>query len=401
MTTDQILFGLGLTVVLAVGSQLLAGRLGIPSLVILLPVGFTAGALTDWINPNRLLGATFQPLVALAIALILYDSGCSLDLAKLKGDTRRVVLRLIVIGVPATWVVAMTVSVPLLGMSHDAALMLGAILIVSGPTVVGPILAFVRPPQRLHDVLSWEASLIDPIGGIVGAVVFVALTEGREQSFWSHVGTFFASVGVGLVGGMAGAALLWLLNKVRRDAPMTGALQVAVVVGVAAACDIFREDTGLVAAIIIGLAVANRPGADPAKERPAADGLIQFILGLLFVSISSTVTPSSVLPVIGPTLGLVAVLVLVVRPVVAWIATIGTDLTTSERCLISWMDPRGIVAAATASAFSSTLVADGIGGASKILPVTFLVIVATVTLYALTARPVARRLGVGPPSKLS
>lgn len=103
MTTDQVLFGVGLIVVLAVGSQVLASRLRIPALIVLLPAGFTAGALTTDVNPQRLLGASFQPLVSLAVAVILYDASLGLDLAKLRGHTRRVVFRLIAVGVPVTW----------------------------------------------------------------------------------------------------------------------------------------------------------------------------------------------------------------------------------------------------------------------------------------------------------
>ncbi len=147
MSTDQVYIGVSLTLVLAVGCQLLGARLRIPSLILLLPVGFVAGWLTDDINPNNLLGASFQPLVSMSVAVILYDAGMGLDLAKLTGHTRTVVVRLLALGVPLTWVVAAVVAAPLFGMSHDAALMFGVILVVSGPTVVGPLLAFVRPTQ--------------------------------------------------------------------------------------------------------------------------------------------------------------------------------------------------------------------------------------------------------------
>lgn len=170
MTTDQILFGMGLTLSLAVGSQILASRLRIPALIVLLAVGFVAGALTDVVNPNKLLGSLFQPLVSLSVAVILFDSRLDLDLRKLRGHTRRVVRRLIVVGVPITWAFATFSAALLLGMSKRAAVMLGAILVVSGPTVVGPLLNFVRPTERVQRVLVWEGSLIDPVGAILGAL---------------------------------------------------------------------------------------------------------------------------------------------------------------------------------------------------------------------------------------
>jgi hypothetical protein len=144
----------------------------------------------------------------------------------------------------------------------------------------------------------------------------------------------------------------------------------------------------------MGLALANRRGFDIPARRPFFETLVQLIIGVLFISISATVTPQSLRHLVLPTAGLVAVLVIAARPIAAFASTLGTDLGNGERAFIGWMAPRGIVAAATASTFAAGLVASGISGAQKILPATFVVIVATVTLYGLTAAPVARRLGV-------
>jgi hypothetical protein len=165
-------------------------------------------------------------------------------------------------------------------------------------------------------------------------------------------------------------------------------------VGVAAVCDIIRDESGLVAAILTGLAVANMPLFARRERDTFFPTLVGLLIGLLFVSISATVTPASLKHVVLPTVGLVAILVLVTRPLVAFIATLGSDLDRAQRAFIGWMAPRGIVAAATASTFASALVAAHVGGASKILPVTFLVIVLTVAIYGLSAVPVAKKLGV-------
>ena len=400
MSTDQILFGVGLILVLAVGSQVLASRLRIPALIILLPAGFTAGALTSDVNPGRLLGAAFQPLVSLAVAVILYDSGLALQWGKVRGRARRVVPRLVIWGVPATMAFAATLAGLLLGMSAGAALMTGAILVVSGPTVVGPLLAFVRPSDRLQRILSWEGSLIDPVGGILGAVVFHAVLASTHGGIGHPLAQFLLSVGIGAAGAVVGVAVLWLcLCKLDLGDVLSTTSQLACVVGVAALCDIVRDDAGLIAAILMGLAIANMRAFDVPAKRPFFETLVQLIIGVLFVSISATVTPESLRHIVLPTLGLVAVLVLVTRPLVAFLATIGTELTRGERAFIGWMAPRGIVAAATATTFGAVLAAHHVGGASKILPVTFLVIVATVALYGLTAVPVARWLGVTRPAR--
>ena len=400
MTTNQLLIGLGLIVVLAVGSQVLASRLRIPALIVLLPVGFAAGALTGDVNPDTLLGPAFQPMVSLAVAVILYDAGLGLELRKLTGHPRRVVWRLIALGVPITIALATCMALVLLGMPSEAALMTGAILVVSGPTVVGPLLAFVRPSERLQRILAWEGSLIDPVGAILGAVIFHGIVSGTHRGSGAQIGQFLASVGIGAVGGAVGVALLVLVLRVLRLGEVLGTTaQLACVIGVAAACDVLRDDTGLIAAIIMGLAAANLRGFDIPARRPFLETLVQLIIGLLFISISATVTPASLRHLILPTVGLVAVLVLVARPLAAWAATLRTDLTRGERGFIGWMAPRGIIAAATASTFGPALSAAHVGGAQKILPVTFLVIVLTVTLYSLTAVPVARRLGVTRPAR--
>jgi NhaP-type Na+/H+ or K+/H+ antiporter len=399
MTTDQIFYGLALTVALAVGCQILAGRLRIPALILLLPVGFCAGAITDDIQPDQLLGSLFQPLVSLSVAIILFESGLGLDLRKLKGSTRSVVVRLLGVGVPITWVLAASASALFFDMSGSAAIMLGAILIVSGPTVVGPLLAHVRPTDRVRHPLIWEGTLIDPIGGIIGALVFHGIVSGGLGLGEYRPGKFLGSVAVGLIAGVVGAAILWFLLRTLDLPEILGTnAMIATVVAIAAVSNVVRDDTGLIAAIVMGLVVSNVEGFDVAARRPFFETIVQLILGVLFVSISASVTPSSVKDVLLPTVGLVAVLVLVVRPLVAYLSTSRTGLTGGERAFIGWMAPRGIVAASTASAFGVTLVDQHISGAEDILPATFLTIVLTVTLYGLTAHPIAKRLGVLRPS---
>jgi hypothetical protein len=190
-----------------------------------------------------------------------------------------------------------------------------------------------------------------------------------------------------------------LLRVLRLGEVLGTTAQLAAVIAVAAACDVLRDDTGLIAAIIMGLAAANLRGFDIPARRPFFETLVQLMIGLLFISISATVTPASVRHLILPTIALVAVLVLIARPLVAWAATLRTDLNRGERGFVGWMAPRGIIAAATASTFAPALSAQHVGGAQKILPVTFLVIVLTVTLYSLTAVPVARKLGVTRPAR--
>jgi NhaP-type Na+/H+ or K+/H+ antiporter len=294
-------------------------------------------------------GPSFEPLVSLSVAVILYDAGLDMDLRKLRGHTRRIVTRLIVVGVPVTWVIAATCAARLVGMSNRAALMTGAILVVSGPTVVGPLLNTIRPAEGLQRVLTWEGSLIDPIGGILGAVVFGAVTTSTRRAPAYQFSQFLLGIGIGIAGGIAGTAILWFLLRTLRLGEVLGTTsQLATLVGVAAACDIVCDDAGLVAAVIMGLAVANIRRFDIPARRPFFAALVQLIIGILVIAISATVTPQSVRHLFLPVVGLVAVLVLVTRPLVAMLATLRTDMPACERRFTGWMAPRGIVAAATA-----------------------------------------------------
>ncbi|MCX4695435.1 sodium:proton antiporter [Streptomyces sp. NBC_01408] len=402
MSEEDILLGIALVVALAAACQILAGKLRVPALILLLPVGFAAGALTDIVHPDQLIGEEFSALVSLSVAVILYDAGLGLDLRNLTGHTRAVVGRLLLFGVAFTFLAVCAVAPALFSMSLRVSAMVGMILVVSGPTVVGPLLQYVRPTDKVRRLLIWEGTLTDPIGAILGALVFhaIATTHQIDIGRGYQIGQFLISMAVGLAGGSVGVALLWLTLRVLRLGETLGTLaQLATVIAVSAVCDIVRDDTGLIAAIVIGMAAANIRGFDMPARRPFFETLVQLIIGLLFISISSSVTPASLTPVLLPTLVLVALLVLVVRPLVAFAATIGTDMTMGERAFTGWMAPRGIVAASTAAAFAASLVQLGLHGASKILPVTFLVIVSTVVLYALTAGPVARRLGVARPDR--
>lgn len=396
MSTDEILVGLGVTVILAVASQIFAARFRLPGIVVLLPVGFTAGQFIHQMRPAEMLGDAFSPLVALAVALILFEGGLDLVFADLDLHGRRVVRRLLSIGIPVTLFAASAFSYAWLGLSKQAAFMLGAILVVSGPTVVGPLLETSRPGHRVASVLNWEGTTIDPVGAILGALVFQMLVHHVTTGHGRAIEGFFASIGVGLIGAVVGTALLWfLLARMRLHGILATEAILAVVVGSAALCDAVRDDTGLIAAIGMGVAIANLGIVDLPEDRRFFHTIVQLTIGLLFISISAMVTFDAVKAVFWPTMAVVGALVVFVRPTVTVFATHGTSLTWRERTFIGWMCPRGIVAASTAASFSAPLAAAGIVGADELLPATFLVIVATVALYGLTAPVAVRLLGLG------
>jgi NhaP-type Na+/H+ or K+/H+ antiporter len=397
MTTNNILLGIGLVLVLAVGSQLLARRLRIPAIVVLLPAGFIAGIATDYVHPEDLLGDLYQPFVSLAVGIILFEAGLRLSFGELVLGAHRVVMRLVVVGVVVTCAgVAVTLSLLVAGMSNGVALQIGAILVVSGPTVVLPLLAFIRPVRAVRSALKWEGVLVDPVGALLGVAVFHLVSSGWEP------GEFLLSSVVGAAVGAAGAALLWvLLREVQLNEPRMAVLAtLMVVVAAVVAADLLREDSGFVAATVMGIGLGNQRWIAPTRRIDISlalefqDALVQLLIGVLFVLIAASVSPSEVEEVLPEAIALVLVMALLLRPVVVLLATWRSSLTWRERGFLAWMAPRGIVAGATASAFGLELQEDGIAGADLVLPIVFVVIFATVVLYGLTAPLVARRLHV-------
>jgi NhaP-type Na+/H+ or K+/H+ antiporter len=396
MSTDDVLLGLGLVTVAAVGSQLVAARLRLPAIVVLLPAGFLLGIATDDVHPDRLLGPLYQPFVSVAVGVILFEAGLRLSFAEVEAAMRRLVARLVGVGVLVTWAgVAAAAALIFSGLGPRVPLLIGAILVVSGPTVVMPLLAFVRPTPAVRSLLTWEGVLVDPVGALLGVLVFHAARSGASGRFWQP-GEMLASIAVGLAVGAAGAGVLWvLLRDAQRTAPRQAVPAVLMtIVAALVAADLLREDAGFVAVTVMGMALANQREIDVSLMLEFQGTLVQLLIGVLFVLIAASVSPADVRAVLPGAIVLVAVMALVIRPLAVALATWRSPLRRPERAFVAWMAPRGIVAGATASAFGLELQQLHVPGAEKILPIVFVTIFGTVVLYGLTAAPVARLLGV-------
>ena len=324
------LVGLTVVVVLAVGCMVLAARLRIPAIVPLLIAGILAGpSVADLVDPNELLGDLLSPFVSLAVGVILFEGALGLRREELEADTPPVVVRLLMLGALITWAVGFGGAVVLLDLPVGIALLVGAILIVSGPTVVLPLLEFVRPKPAVGRVLRWEGILIDPVGAIVAALVFAGLSS----SGGFEPGGFLLSVSVGVAIGGAGGAVLWLmLRRGTMSSQLASVATLGVVVGVTGAADLVRDDAGLVAAIVAGLVMANQRTVPLTTILEFKETLGLLLVGLLFILLSALVVPSQVVDLGLAGLGFVALLVLVARPlgVLAVRARVVADLARAR-----------------------------------------------------------------------
>ncbi len=386
---------IALLVIVAVAATWLAGRLHIPSILLLMAVGLIAGPGFGLIDPDALFGEILTPVVSLAVGIILFEGGLSLRLREIQGQ-QRVIWLLVSAGVLITWMVGSGAALLFTDLPTGAAFLLGSILVVSGPTVVGPILRSVRPSRSVSSILKWESIFIDGIGAMVAVLTFDVLLVGFEESSPLSVGAdvlMFVIVGV-LAGGIA--AVLTILPLRRHWVPE----QLLSLFGIAAALaaftvsNAFIHESGLIATTVLGLILANHRPIRTEQILRFSEIVRVLLIGVLFIILSARLTTDDLALLGFGTVGLIAALVLVARPLAVAVATWRSDLASAERWLLAGVAPRGIVAASIASVFALELESRGYAGAEKLVPLTFAVIMATVILYGLGTGPLARRLGL-------
>lgn len=372
----------------------LASLARIPAILVLLPAGVIAGPVTGLLDPQELLGDTLFPGVTIAVAILLFEGGLGLRVDHLKGSGR-VVLRLVSLGTLISFAIGALGAIWLFDAPVGTAVVLGAVLVVSGPTVVGPILDLVRPNQRVGNVLRWEGITIDPIGATLALVVVeVVTTEAGGLRGVLDVGMTAASgIAVGIACGVA------LTAAIRRHL-VPDHIQAVVAFGVLLAGFLVAEELlpegGLFAATAMGVTLANQRRVTVAHIANFNETLGQLLLAVLFVVLGANVELGALGDVALPAIGLSILLVALARPLGVAASTAGSTLERNERAFMAWMAPRGIVAAAVSSMFTVQLSDAGIDP-TVLAPAAFVVIVATVALYGLTARPAAKALGVSKP----
>jgi NhaP-type Na+/H+ or K+/H+ antiporter len=384
---------LALIVASATASQLIAARIGVPAIVPLLAAGALLGASgLDLLQPSELLGDLLEPFIDLAVGVILLEGALTLRRRDLLAPgIGSVILRLITLGVLITWALGTLGATLIFDIDIRIALILGAVLTLSGPTVVLPLLDFVRPRGEIGTVLRWEGILIDPVGAILAVLTFHAIASGHGEF---EVGTFAATLAVGAAIGVVAAYLVrFILNSDRYNEALKSVTMIGMALSATAAANAIFADGGLVAAVAMGITLANN--AQVSEETVSfTETLVALLIGALFVVLAAGVEVDSVVSLGLKGLLFLALLILLVRPLSAGICAAGSRLRSAERAFLAWMMPRGIVAAATVSTFQVALEQYGVPDAEMLTPITFLVIAGTVLVYGLTARPLALWLGL-------
>ncbi|MEZ6150581.1 MAG: sodium:proton antiporter [Pirellulaceae bacterium] len=413
MHENLFTFFLVLIPLLGIAAQWLAWRLQIPSILLLLGFGLCLGL---WKSPDQILAELtgggsevgpklLFPLVSLSVAIILFEGGLTLRWNQL-GSGAGAVFRLIGIASLITWGLTVLLSYYLLGFSWQLAWLLGAILMVTGPTVVGPLLRQIRPNRRVSNILQWEGILIDPVGAVAAVLVFEVVTHSESLSWLSIARTVLETLGIGvLLGCSAAVILVFSLRKYWIPDFLHGVFFLVVTLATFWLSNLWREESGLVTVTILGICLANQNYVSVDHVLEFKEHLRVFLISCLFIVLGARLQLSALMEIGWWGIPFVLLLIFGVRPLSVVVATMGTKIPWREKMFVGLVAPRGIVAASVASVFGLKLYERAHEGldagtvaifekAGLLAPATFLVILGTVTLCGLGAGPLARWLGL-------
>lgn len=379
---------------LGAGAQWLAHFLRLPAILLLLATGVLLGPITGVVDIDATFGPMLRPFTSLAVAVILFEGGLSLRFSEL-ATSGAVVRNLVTIGAAVTWVLVSAAATFVAGVPADLGLLVGAILVLTGPTVVVPLVRHVRPSGPSGPILRWEGILIDPIGALLALMVFEAVRAPDDVAPMQLAFDMVVTLGSGsLVGAVAGYLFGRAIGKHLLPERLHAPAALAAVAGVFAVAEAIHDEAGLAAVTVLGIALANQRSVDLRRVVEFKEDLGTVLLSLLFLSLSARLPLAQIQGIGLWDLAFVVILVLVVRPLAVLASTIGSKLTWRDRGFLMAMAPRGIVAAAVSSEFALKLEQAGRVDAQIVTSMVFATIVGTVVVYGTLAARVARRLGL-------
>ncbi|OIQ23451.1 sodium:proton antiporter [Lacinutrix sp. MedPE-SW] len=402
---------LGGIIILGILAQWVAWKFKIPAILPLILIGLLVGPIaaeflsedgTKWIEPiwngdeGLFPGQSLFYFVSLAISIILFEGGLTLKMGEIK-NVGPVITKLISIGSIVTFFAAAVAAHYIFNLSWKIAYLFSALIIVTGPTVITPILRNIPLKKDVSAVLKWEGILIDPIGALVAVLVFefISVDAGGEFTKTAFI-EFGKIVLFGATFGFTFAhGLNYILNKKLVPHYLMNVFTLATVLGVFVLSDVFAHESGLLAVVVMGMVLGNSKSPHLKDILYFKESLSVLLISILFILLAANINMEELYLIYSwKTVALFAIIVFVVRPLGVFLSTYGSSLKFNEKLFISWVGPRGIVAAGIASLFGLKLAKEGVVGAEYITPLVFMIVLGTVLLNATTARLFAKIVGV-------
>ncbi|MEH6593086.1 MAG: cation:proton antiporter, partial [Halioglobus sp.] len=367
----NLLYILAAIIVLGSAAQWLSWRLNVPAILALLVIGITAGPVSGLLDPDAVFGDMLFPVISLGVALVLFEGGLTLKFSDLRGHGTAV-FNLVSWGALLNGALIGLGSWLLAGLSVEMALLFAALMVVTGPTVINPLLRTMRAKPEVSQILRWEGILIDPVGALMAVLVYQFIIAGNASY---QLGLISVAAGLA-VGAIAALALGFVLRRHWIPEYLLNTVTLAVVVLAFAGSDYLAHESGLLAVTVMGIWLANMRGLDMTEVLSFKESLSILIISMLFIVLGARLNPADILAT-GWQGVILLLVVLLARPVVVWAAMMGSEYSWQQKTLVAWVGPRGIVAAAVSSIFALRLQEAGFSDAFMLVPYTFLIIIFT------------------------
>lgn len=397
-------------IILGILAQWVAWKLKIPAILPLILIGLLVGPLStlmsengnQWLQPiwngeNGLFpGQNLFYFVSLAVGIILFEGGLTLKRDEIS-KVGPAIGKLISIGAAITFIGAGVAAHYVFGLSWRISFLFSALIIVTGPTVITPILRNIPLKKDVAAVLRWEGILIDPIGALVAVLVYEFISVEGDSGYTKQALLDFGKIIlVGMAFGLtAGYALYFSIKKKLVPHYLSNVVSLSMVMAVFVISDLFAHESGLLAVVVMGMFLGNSDLPSLKELLYFKESLSVLLVSILFILLAANISIEDLLLVFNwKTAILLAIVIFVLRPLTVFASTIGSSLQTNEKLFISWVGPRGIVAAGISSLFGTQLVSKGVVGAEYITPLVFAVVLVTVIINATTARVMASWMGV-------
>ena len=386
-----------LIIFLGVFSQWLAWKISKPAIVIMSLAGLIVGPFLNIIVPSQVLGdSIYKSIISISVALILFEGSLSLDFKEIT-DTKMTIKRIVVFGALISWILGSLSAYFLAGLSITTSLVIGALLIVTGPTVIIALLRQAKLDSKVSTILKWEGILVDPMGAILAVLSFEAAEVFASSSVSPGI---LVKFGIGVliavaIGGLVGIGTGRALQKNYFPEYLKSAIVLCLVLGTFSLSESITHETGLLAVTVMGVILANMHISSIEQVKHFNENISILLTSSVFVMLTSSLSRSILVDIFQLKIILfVLSMLFIVRPLSIWLSTIGTDLNIREKTLIGWIAPRGIVALTVTGYFSNLLVEEGHQDAELLLALTFALVIVTVIAHGFSIQPLAKKLGL-------
>ena len=381
--------------VLGVGAQFLAWRMQMPAIVLMLVAGIIAGPVTGFLDPARDIGPLVGPIISIAVAIILFEGGLTLDRAKLM-DAAKGVRRLVFVGAPLGWLSSALALHYAAGLDWQTSAVFGGIMIVTGPTVIAPLLRQAKLSRRPAALLQWEAIVNDPIGALAAVLAFeVVMVRSTASSGWHAAQELVLGIALaGVAGAAAGYGLATAFRRGWVPEYMKVPVLFATLLAVFAATDSVLHESGLLAVTVMGVVIANAGLPSYAEILRFKEHATVLLVSGVFILLAASLDFAMLGQLTWRAALFVGAVVLLARPLTVILSLIGTGLPWREKALIALTGPRGVVLVAVAGLFGERLAALGVADGALVAPLAFVLVTATVVLHGFTLKPLAQALGL-------